>query len=183
MYSNISETGSAQGYKEALELLIKAGLAHKIPHTHARGIPLGAQTNPKKFKVIPSDLGLAQRLLGLKLSDHITKSPQNLINKGSLAEIFVGLELVAHHSPSSRPELYYWHREQPASNAEVDYVIQKENEIIPLEVKAGTKGQMQSLFLFLKERNLPYGIRLSHENFGSYDQIETVPIYAIENIL
>jgi len=65
-----------------------------------------------------------------------------------------------------RPILYYWHRETRGSNAEVDYVIQQGTEIVSIEVKAGTKGQMQSMFLFMDER----GIRVSLENFSTFLQ-------------
>jgi predicted AAA+ superfamily ATPase len=182
-YSNVSPENSSQGYKDALDLLIKAGLAYKIYHTSARGLPLGSQTNIKKFKVILFDLGICQRLLGLDIASHMLDQPIDLINKGNLSEAFVGLELVAHHAPHVEPQLFYWHREARASNAEVDYVIQKGEKIVPIEVKAGTKGQMQSLFIFLKERGLPFGIRISHENFGMYDQIITFPIYSVEKLM
>lgn len=68
-------------------------------------------------------------------------------------------------------------------NAEVDYVIQRGEQILPIEVKAGTKGQMQSMNLFLKERNLSTGIRISFENFASYKNIEVLPLYAINRLL
>lgn len=182
-YSRISGSGQAQGYSEALDLLVQAGLAYKVYHTSARGIPLGAQIDPKKFKVLLFDCGIYQRLLGLDLSEHMISDWVQLIHKGSLAEIFVGLELIKNSSPQTHPQLYYWHRESRASNAELDYVIQQEDEIVPIEVKAGMKGQMQSLFLFLNERNLPYGIRFSHENFGSYDKIRVMPLYAVEKLM
>jgi hypothetical protein len=82
-----------------------------------------------------------------------------------------------------RQTLYYWQREATNSNAEVDYLIQKQKNIVPLEVKSGTKGSMQSLFLFLKEKNRPYGIRVSLENFATYDQIRVFPLYAISNLM
>jgi len=106
-----------------------------------------------------------------------------LINKGALSEIFVGIELIAAFSPYSRPELFYWHREARSSNAEVDYVLSRNTRILPIEVKAGTRGQMQSLHLFLKERNLEKGFRISHENFAVYDRFQTVPMYATGNLL
>jgi hypothetical protein len=59
------------------------------------------------------------------------------------------------------------------SNAEVDFVIQGKQGVVPLEVKSGTKGQMQSLHIFLNERNLSKGIRISAENFSHYDKITT----------
>lgn len=56
-------------------------------------------------------------------------------------------------------------------------------KIIPIEIKAGTRGQMQSMFIFLEERGLSTGIRISHEHFASYHKILTVPIYVVENII
>lgn len=181
-YSNVEAQGSIVAYKEALELLVRAGLAYKVYHTSARGIPLGTQTDPKKFKILLFDIGLHQRLVGLNLSELIILKPIDMINKGSLAETFVGLEIIAHSAPHTVPQLYYWHREAKAANAEIDYVIQKNDQIIPIEVKAGTKGQMQSLHLFLRERKLPFGIRISHENFACFEQIHILPIYAVEKL-
>ncbi|MBW1808832.1 MAG: ATP-binding protein [Deltaproteobacteria bacterium] len=181
-YSNVSSTGNSQGYKDALELLVKAGLVYKVHHSSARGVPLGAQMNPNKFKAIVFDLGIHQRILGLDISDILIEDDIQLINKGSLAECFVGLELIAHSSPRLHPSLYYWHREARASNAEVDYVIQLNEEVVPVEVKAGTKGQMQSMAIFIKERDLEKGIRLSHENFAKFGNIQIIPIYAVSRL-
>jgi predicted AAA+ superfamily ATPase len=75
-----------------------------------------------------------------------------------------------------------WHREAKSSNAEIDYVISSREHIIPIEVKAGTKGQMQSLHIFLSERDLPWGIRISGENFATYANIKTIPLYAISQV-
>jgi len=182
-FSNIPSTGNYRVYQAALDLLIRAGLAHKINHTAARGLPLAAQINPKKFKVLIFDSGIFQRTLGLDLSEQILADFKLLINKGALSEIFVGLELTAAFSPYSRPGLFYWHREARSSNAEIDYVLSRDARILPIEVKAGTKGQMQSLHLFLKERNLEKGLRVSQENFADYGRLQTVPMYAAGNIL
>ncbi|MBI4223507.1 MAG: AAA family ATPase, partial [Deltaproteobacteria bacterium] len=181
-YSKVAQGEAIHGYKTALELLAKAGLAYRVYHTAASGIPLGAQINPKKFKVILFDLGIHQRLLGLDLSDHMLKKPIELISKGNLAELFVGLELLAYHDPGIRPDLFYWHREARASTAEVDYVIQKGDKICPIEVKAGTKGGMRSLFLFLEAKGIASGIRFSHENFTRTEKAEVIPIYAVATL-
>jgi len=69
------------------------------------------------------------------------------------------------------------------SNAEIDYLIQKQNEIIPTEVKSGTKGTPNSMFLFLKEKKAKYGCRLSLENFAEYENIKVYSLYALANIL
>jgi predicted AAA+ superfamily ATPase len=177
-YASIAD-GRTEAYKDALELLIKAGLAYKVCHTSARGLPLGAQINEKKFKVLIFDSGIYQRILGLNLSEYITSDLQQLINKGYLAELFTGLELIKSASPYSYPELYYWHREERSSNAEVDFVVQGKSGVVPLEVKSGTKGQMQSLHIFLNERTLANGVRISAENFSRYNKILTIPLYAV----
>ncbi|NQT62879.1 MAG: ATP-binding protein [Candidatus Marinimicrobia bacterium] len=169
--------------KPALELILRAGLAYKVPHTSASGLPLGGQINPRKFKILPLDSGIYQRLLGLPLGEYLLLNHIQLINKGHLAEITAGIQLMHHQLPTSQAQLYYWHRESKSSNAEIDYVIQQKGSIVPVEVKAGTKGQMQSMFLFLKEKRLSRGIRLSLENFGQYDSIYTVPLYAIKSIV
>jgi len=176
-YASIA-AGKTESYKDALELLLKAGLAYKVCHTSARGLPLGAQINRKKFKILIFDSGIYQRVLGLNLSEYIAADLQQLINKGHLAELFAGLELIKSASPYSYPELYYWHREERSSSAEVDFVIQGKKGVLPLEVKSGTKGQMQSLHIFLDERNLAKGVRISAENFSRYGKIVTIPLYA-----
>ena len=89
---------------------------------------------------------------------------------------------MAYHEPEIRPQLFYWHREAQASNAEVDYVIQKGHEIIPIEVKASTRGGMRSLYLFLEEKGLKSGVRFSHENFDHMERVEIMPIYAVSRI-
>jgi predicted AAA+ superfamily ATPase len=99
----------------------------------------------------------------------------------SLAEMFVGLEILKTSSCYMLHKLYYWHREKRQSNAQVDYVIQKSRAIIPIEVKSGVKGAMPSLRLFMQEKNSEMGIRTSFENFGKIDNIEIYPLYAISN--
>ena len=70
-----------------------------------------------------------------------------------------------------------------SGNAEIDYVFQKGGTIVPIEVKSGVRGSMQSLHLFLKEKRIQHGIRFSLENFGSYQTIKTIPLYAVSGIL
>jgi predicted AAA+ superfamily ATPase len=181
-YSTIDKHVSSGLYKEALNLLVKAGVVHKIYHTSAQGLPLGAQVNEKKFKACLFDIGLHQRLMGLELSELLVAYDFKQINRGGLLEVFAGLELIAYGNPRVKQALYYWHREARSSNAEVDYVIQRYNQVVPIEVKAGTKGQMQSMHLFLQKRNLDYGIRLSLENFCQYDNIQVYPVYAISKL-
>lgn len=180
-YTGASEANLKQ-IKEALNLLIMAGLVIPVTHTSANGIPLGAEINPKKRKMLPLDTGLFQRLLGLNMSEIILSDDFEAINKGAIAEIFVGLELKKAGSCFWQNELYFWKREEKNSNAEVDYVVQQGENIIPIEVKSGQKGSMKSMHLFRAEKNIPSAIRCSAENFGSVDQITIIPLYAAGTI-
>lgn len=168
--------------KDALELLTMAGMILPITHSAANGVPLGAEINPKMRKFIIFDSGIFQRILGLKLSEVLLKNDFESINKGALAELNVGLELVKSASCYQRQNLYYWHREAKSSNAEVDYLIQLDTRIVPIEVKAGTKGSMQSLKIFMDLKNTEKGIRISQENFSTYQNIEVYPLYAVANL-
>ncbi len=180
-YSNISKDKSSI-YKTALDLLVKAGIAYKIYHTSAQGLPLGAQIKANKFKVVMFDTGIYQRISKLDLSSFAVLDYNNLINKGSLSELYVCNELISAGNVRTKPEVFYWHRESRGSNAEIDYIISVAGKIIPIEVKSGTRGAMQSLHLFLKERNLNKGVRFSGENYAIYDNIHAVPAYAVSNI-
>lgn len=180
---NASNTINHIQIKESLELLIMAGMVIPVTHTSANGIPLGAESDVKKRKMLLFDTGIFQRILGLELADILLENDFEVINKGSIAELFVGLELVKYHATNSPKQLFYWHRETASSNAEVDYVEQKQHEIIPIEVKASGKGSMQSMYQFLSDKNRQYGVRISAENFGVYDKIKVFPIYAVSNFV
>jgi len=146
-------------------------------------LPLGAETNSKKRKMLLLDTGIFQRLLGLQISEILFEDDFDTINKGSIAEQYVGLELLKSASCYLQENLYFWHREAKSSNAEVDYVIQQKDNIVPIEVKSGKKGSMQSLFLFLEEKKSPIGIRFSLENYSSYENIRVFPLYAVSDFI
>jgi uncharacterized protein len=167
--------------KEALELLSMAGIIMPVTHTSANGIPLGVDVNTKFRKYLFMDTGLLQRLLNLEMGNVLLSTDINLVNKGTLTEVFAGLELLKYGSCYERQELYYWLRLDKSAQAEVDYVYSKSDAIIPIEVKAGTKGSMQSLYSFMSLKTSRVGIRTSLENFGKIGSIEIYPLYAIEN--
>jgi hypothetical protein len=180
--SKASDSASLDQIKTSLDLLEMAGLIHKVKHSNANGLPLGAGVNQKKFKVLMFDHGIFQRILGLELAQYLLKDDFETINKGNLAEQFAGTELIKHMDPQNKTMLYYWHREKKGSTAEVDYIIQKSDRLVPIEVKSGMQGKMQSLWMFLKEKNPGPGLRISLENFSHYPGIDVYPLYAIGNL-
>ncbi len=165
--------------KEALQLLEKAGLIYRVYHSAGNGIPLGGEVNLRKFKFMLFDHGMFQRILGLKISQLLIPTDYTSIFKGNLAELFAALELIKYEDPFRRAQLFYWQKEKKSSNAEVDFLLQFNHEVTPLEVKAGTQGKMQSLRLFMEEKRSNLGFRTSMENFGEYDSIQIVPLYGL----
>jgi len=181
-YSQTVTSANQVQIKESIELLKMAGLIYTATHSSANGLPLAAETNPRYRKLMILDTGIYQRSLRLDLSHLLLDRKIEQINKGALAEMFVGTELVKLQNNRLPAELYYWQREKGGSTAEVDYIIPVGQEIVPVEVKAGTKGAMQSMFLFLQEKQRPFGVRCSMENFGKFQNIRIYPLYAAGKI-
>jgi predicted AAA+ superfamily ATPase len=183
-FSNIPGEYRKRDLLPALDLLIKAGIAHKILHSSGTGIPLGATVNGDKFKLLFLDIALAQTILGLDTTSWLLDPELNLINKGAITEAFIGQELLAYSLFDVKGQLYYWHREARASNAEIDYLIQKQNQVIPIEVKSGAPGKLKSLKIFLDEHpNSTQGIRFSSQNYDATNGIQNLPLYAVARIM
>lgn len=178
-YSQIGDYRKRE-LEPCVDLLESAGIVHKVMHSDAQGIPLGAQADIHTFKLIFIDVGLSQFILDLKTGDWLLNPLQEFANKGLLVESFVGQELIAYEHPMKKTALYYWKREARASEAEVDYVIQYGKSILPIEVKSGKGTTLRSLQLFLEtHKDSPYGLRLSTNNYSVYEKVHSYPLYAI----
>jgi len=147
--------------KEGLDALNLAGIIHIVKYTQANGIPLSSQVDPRVFKALFLDIGLQCAALGLNQLDIIKGPDWAWINRGSLAEQFVGQSLLKLAPSYQVPQLFYWVREKAQANAEVDYVVQNQNEIIPVEVKAGKTGTLKSLHYFLHEKERHFAVRFN----------------------
>lgn len=180
-YTHIDSDARARDLKQPLFDLEKAGLIRLVRATSANGTPFGSEEREGKFKAQFLDIGLMLNTLGLNLgSMPIDKAL--FANEGALAEQFVGQELLAHESPGVPPSLFYWHREVQGASAEVDFVIAKDNLIIPIEVKAGKTGTLRSMKLFMKEKKSSVGIRISQHPLAFHDGIISVPFYMCSQI-
>lgn len=178
-YSKIGEYRKRE-LEPSLELLLTANIFHKVTHSSAHGIPIGAESNPEKFKLLFIDVGLTQALLGLDLAAWFIEPEVELVNKGKLVESFVGQELIAYFETQTKSGLYYWQRETRGSSAEVDYVIQKGNHIFPLEVKSGKTMKLKSLHEFLKSHpSSSKGMKVSIDPGYESKEINSVPLYKI----
>lgn len=189
MYSAVGGGYKNNEVKAALELLTLSGLLIPVTHTNANGIPLGCETDNSYRKFLLLDTGLMLRVQNISEGDisplvtHIlTSEAAELVNKGTVTEMLAGLEMLRYKSPNIRHELFYWQRMAKNSLAEVDYISALKQTVLPIEVKAGMKGGMKSLWLFMREKNLTHAVRCSLENFGVLDYADTQSENAIRNV-
>ena len=183
VYTQVDEHVRVEMIKNALKLLEMAGIAIFCHHTAAQCLPLGASQNDRRFKVFYFDIGISQRLLGLDIKS-LLLNPLPISNQGNIAEQFVAQEILAYSNCHKQTKLYYWHREAKSSNAEVDFIVQKNGEIVPVEVKSGPKGRLKSLYLFLNSHpHSKYGVKISLSPFGQQEKLLEIPIYGIESWL
>lgn len=160
IYSHVDPHVRNASIKKSLDLLMKARLCHVVESVSANGIPVSAEANSKIFKVIVIDVGLASTLLGLKLYQFQSMDDILLINKGALAEQVVGQLLRLLTPYYIDPKLYYWNRETKSANAEVDYMIQDNQRLIPIEVKSGVEGKLRSLHQLMSEKPWKMAVRI-----------------------
>ena len=178
-YSHIDKQTNSRDIKKSLELLIKAHIFHRITATSGSGLPLHSHSNEKVFKIFFLDVGLLQNSMGINKETYMSNDLL-AVYRGSVVEQYVGQQLLALKKPFEEPSLFYWHREAKGSTAEVDYLWQKGEQILPVEVKAGKTGTLKSLRLFLSEKKVLFGIRFSLYPLSYTDSILSIPLYAIE---
>lgn len=171
---------------EALYILEHISLVHPVYASDCSELPIGADSDKTLFKLLPCDTALYLTAAGLDISSFITETDFQKLNIGGLIELTAGLEIIKAEKPNRRPDLFYWKRRLSGDNhgtSEVDYVIQKNSSLIPVEVKGRTQGGMKSMWTYLEKGVSDYGIRTSFENFSEYDRIKVIPVYALGNIL
>jgi predicted AAA+ superfamily ATPase len=179
-YQKLEPGRHTETIKTALRILERSLLVTRVRSSPAQGLPLSAGSRAKVFKAVFVDIGLMQHLSGVDIRDILHEKDILNVYRGALAEQFVGQELLASGSGSENDKLYYWSRAQRGSSAEVDYLLVRQGQIHPIEVKAGQRGTLKSLALFLKEHPASvHGLVLSPNARKSSlrDKIIYLPIY------
>ncbi|MBI3236467.1 MAG: DUF4143 domain-containing protein, partial [Chlamydiales bacterium] len=167
----------------ALELLERANIIHTIRHSSGQGIPIGAEIDFETFKVIYLDIALCQAILGSDVSAWFLRPLEAFENRGEIAEGFIGQELICYTTPDSKAEIHFWKRKQRNSAAEVDYLIQRGDQIIPIEVKSSHGNTLRSLHIFLETHpKSNSAIRFSSLNYSIIDKLDSRPLYAVASL-
>jgi uncharacterized protein len=169
VYKRVDPLAKPLLIKKNLSMLSQARVFTKIMHTSGNGLPLGAESNEKFFKMLLIDIGLVSVQLGLSLMSQSKADKMTFINKGGLAEQFVGQQVRSSQAPLTDPVLFYWQR-TGGRQGEIDYIIQHGDCVVPVEIKSGTAGSMKSLHQFMADKNLDLAVRFN-SNLPSIEKI------------
>jgi uncharacterized protein len=170
LYQTVKTGARAREYENAIEWLDRAGLVHKIHRISAAKLPLSTYKDLSAFKLYMLDTGLLRR--------HSLLSPMAITEgnrlftefKGALSENYILQSLV--HQFEGKP--YYW---TSGNKAEVDYVIQFNNDLIPIEVKSGENVRGRSLFIYNELHHPKLRIRFSLKNFTYHNGLLNIPLF------
>ena len=170
LYKAVKEGARAREYEDALTWLVSAGLVYKIFRSSKPGLPISAYDDITAFKLYTADVGLLRRLSRL---DPIAFTEGNRLFtefKGALSENFVLQSLVAQYEGIPR----YW---TSSATAEVDFILQDKNDIIPIEVKSDTFITSKSLALYNNQYNPRMRIRFSLKNLSLSGNLLNIPLF------
>lgn len=169
-YKVIAKGGSSGIFGEAIMWLKNSGIVNQVYKANAE-LPLEMYKDLTSFKLYMSDVGLFVNKAKYPLYQIDLSTQPTMISMGPLTEHYVANEL-----RTKGYETYYWESD---GKAELDFMIQKETEIIPIEVKTSIHTKARSLDMYMKKYSPRYAIRISEKNFGFENNIKSVPLYAV----
>ncbi|MDR1829286.1 MAG: ATP-binding protein [Candidatus Fibromonas sp.] len=175
IYKEIKEGGRAKEFEDAMDWLINAGAVHKVPSITTPNLPLSNYEERDIFKLYMIDVGLLSAKSNIKMSTLLNPNYEifNHFN-GALTEQFVLQELKAF----SNMPVCYWRRER--GEAEVDFLVQCEDKIIPIEVKAGENTKAKSLSVYIQKYKPEIAVRVSLKKYGREGNLLSLPLYLLE---
>lgn len=176
IYGLVKEGARAREYETALSWLIDCGLVYQINRVKDCKMPLAAYQDFSAFKLYLLDVGLLCAMAQIDVQTILDGNSIFVEFKGALTEQFVLTELKS----NTNVPIFYWASETGSS--EVDYIIQLENNNIPIEVKANENLQSKSLKTFVQKYNTKINIRTSMSNYKEENWLINVPLYLIGNI-
>ncbi len=177
IYGAIKDGARAKDFELAIEWLKDAGLVYKVNRCKKAQLPLAAYEDFSAFKLFLSDVGLMGAMSNVPAQSLLEGN--NLFSdfKGALTEQYVLQQLMCKTDLS----IYYWSAEN--SRGEIDFLLQQEEIIIPVEVKAEENLQAKSLRIFVERNHGLKGVRLSMSPFREQDWLTNYPLYSINSVL
>ena len=169
-YKLIKKGARASEFENAIEWLTLSGIVSQIYKVEQIKKPLENYRDIDAFKIYVSDCGLLCAKKALSAADILFMNDELNDFKGGMSENYVNTQLIFNVYKT-----YYWESER---GAEIDFIIQRENNIIPIEVKSADNTRAKSLRIYMDTFRPDYAIKLSAKNFGYEDNKKIVPLYA-----
>ena len=168
-YKVVQKGGSSTIFGASLEWLKQAGVVLECQRVDQGTHPLPVYADQTAFKIYMSDVGLLVNKSKMSVNTIITGEAN--IFMGAVTENYIAQQLTAqNYTP------YYWTVSN--SQAELDFVMQKDGKIYAIEVKKGEHVRSRSLSVFKQKYSPDYAIRFSQKNFGWTDDVISIPLYA-----
>ena len=169
-YKLVKKGARASEFENAIEWLMLSGIVSQVYRVEQIKKPLENYRDIDAFKIYVSDLGLLCAKKDLTAPDILYMTDELNDFKGGMTENYVQVQLM-----SNGYRTYYWETDR---GAEVDFIIQRDGKLIPIEVKSADNTRAKSLKLYMDRYQPAYAIKLSTKNFGFEDGKKTVPLYA-----
>ena len=174
-FGQIRKGARAKDFELAIEWLQDCGLAGKVYRVEKPGIPLKAYTDFSAFKIYLLDVGLLGAMSDLDARSILEKNELFTEFKGALTEQYVYQQIISETEYTP----YYF---SASSHTEIDFLIQKEGQVIPLEVKAEENVKAKSLKAYFNKYNPPYAVRTSMMDYRKEEWMVNIPLYAISSL-
>ena len=175
IYGQLKKGSRAKDFQEAIDWLVSAGLVLKVNLVENPTIPLKAYINLDSFKLLLVDIGLLNALADVDPRILLENNKILIEFKGAMTEQYVGQQL------KMKTDLYYWAASRAI--AEVDFIIQDNNTIIPIEVKAEENLKAKSLRVYFEKFKPVMAMRASMSFYKKEVWVTNIPLYAISEIL
>lgn len=169
-YKLIKKGGRASEFENAIEWLCLSGIVSQVYKVEQIKKPLENYRDIDSFKIYVSDMGLLCAKKDLAANDILYMVEEINEFKGGMTENYVNIQFAINGYKT-----YYWESER---GAEIDFIIQRDGQLIPIEVKSADNTRAKSLKIYMETYKPAYAIKLSAKNFGFEDGKKTVPLYA-----
>ena len=176
IYSNIVANGRAKEFEDAITWLIDSGLIYKVNRLSKPFLPIKGYLESNIFKLFLLDVGLLSAMS--RLDRRILLEGDDLFTefKGAITEQYVLQEIMSLNDI----EVSYWSND--SGQAEVDFVVQCESNVFPIESKAGTNLKAKSLKVYMDKYNPKFAVRTSQADYKKTDSLYDIPLYMLENV-
>lgn len=186
IFSKLDSESLSRDIKRVVELLIDSRVVLSCHHSDGNSVPLEGEVDSRIFKPYFIDIGLLNAMLRLDVDSIDSEFRNNFNTKGILAEQFVAQHLNYFQGHSLNPSLFYHLKDKGTQKAEIDFLVESEQNIFPIEVKSTAKGHLKSLKSFCERKSSLIGVKVSLANFTIDDdfvkdcKLVNIPLYAID---